>query len=192
LLFGLIAVLELALIRYRAIGKRGWRRLQYLSWLFAAIGIITLSADVRGWVARSNLSSAQARAITSFALLRDIVHSQQTYVCRSFVRPDLSPINFDHIVEEYEVACNWYRRTETALSNDFGAESLPRLSLAALPSVSDLALAESLSDVEARLADYEAARLRVEVIRAKSQRSGPEESIYLMSGVAPLLRTVTT
>lgn len=58
----LIAAFHLWLIKHKKLTKKGWLKIEYFALFFAAVGIVSVSADVRKWVF-SNITEFEERGV---------------------------------------------------------------------------------------------------------------------------------
>lgn len=105
----LLVILDVILIRWIKLGKKGWKKTEYI-WLgLVALSLISTSAEVRNWLSEQQAQSKKGMAEAQFSLLRNYIGETEPpiYICRKFTRTEYSPDNFDEIQVQYDAVCEW-------------------------------------------------------------------------------------
>ena len=97
---------HLLLVYPKNLSKRGWKQVDYLWISLTAIGLIGPTTTVKSRVTRNQMEAINVRVPVAYRspkyFLSPAYHS---YVCRDNVRTELSPDNFDEIVEDDRRSC---------------------------------------------------------------------------------------
>lgn len=190
LLFVLIVLSHLLLIYMFRINKKAWLFIEYGALFFASLGLITITAEIRTNVAKSNLKSTQAKLEFTFSQLKYYVHDgSPAYICRTFVRSQLSPPNFDHVQKEYSEACNWYKKLNSILPESVTPD-FPPLDLDSLRETdfSDPVIVESIRWIKTLIRQYERERMELIEAKRKATPGNFESAMYFLS---PLFICIT-
>lgn len=184
LLIVLTLIFRLVFLRFLRVGNHGRMLMDYFGLGFAALGLITLSANVRVWVAQNYLGFAETRATVMFEELQRAITNDSAYICRVFNQTPQSPTNLDDIQKEHDEACNWYKNIANSLPKRVDP-NFPPLHFENIEplKVTDpilISFKRRLTDI---FANYEECRKRVEDIRSKTHRSTSEEFIFAMSPI---------
>lgn len=183
----MLVILDLVLVRWLKLSKVAWKRAEYI-WLgVAALGLISVSAEVRNWLSVQQAQTAKLRAETQFSLLRNYAGevAPPSYICRKFVRTEYSPDNFDEIKVEYEKFCEWNKRL---------LERLPVRLLDDLPDLkysdyelgenpNDKVLIEYVSTIKMYFSNYQTHRNEYIKLNKASTRSDFEMVLFYLSPV---------
>ncbi|MFC6521616.1 hypothetical protein ACFQAT_19800 [Undibacterium arcticum] len=99
------------LVYWKPIGDIGWKRVDYLWLSVAVIGLVGQSTQVRQhWYASAYDISHYRVEGALMALKRRADFSIGPAICRTFVRTEYSPTNFDQVQAEYNYACAEFTR----------------------------------------------------------------------------------
>ena len=127
-LFGLFGVFLLMfhawLVCWKPMGEIGWKYVDYI-WLgFAVIGLVGQAAQVRQQWYTSAYEMSHFRVEGALmSLKRTANFSIGPAICRTFVRTEYSPKDFDQVQSEYNFACSEFTRlTKEVLSSGDGRD----------------------------------------------------------------------
>jgi len=111
-LFGLFLLLfHLLLVYWKPIGNVGWKRVDYI-WLgVAVIGLVGQSAQVRQHWYATEYEISHYKVESALKELKQRANfSIGPAICRTFVKTEYSPKNFEQIQAEYNFACAEFGR----------------------------------------------------------------------------------
>lgn len=119
----LLTLFHVWLVVKKPLSKVGWKRVDYIWLAVAALGIMGQAGNVRMKLFTAVMESA--RASSQYALLD--LKQQANFavgpsVCRTFVRTENPPPNFDEIQREYSFAC----RELTKMTTDIRSAEVGR------------------------------------------------------------------
>jgi hypothetical protein len=107
-----LIVFDLIFVRWKKLSSLDWKKTEYI-WLgVAALGLISMSAQVRNWLAINKAQTARLRAENYYSFLRSYAGGSEppNYVCMKFVRSEYSPDNLDEAQAEYDKFCAWNKQ----------------------------------------------------------------------------------
>lgn len=179
----LIILFHILFVYPKNIGKIGWKIIEYIVLLIASIGIITISADIRTWLAKSHLRWEEMRAVSDFEnIVYKIREGHPGYICCIFTRSEYSPNNFEEINEEYDRACKWYKKMSELLPQKIDPE-FKELIFSEMPklNVKDEIINESINEVKNSFQRYMAQREIMMNLREKTKKNDFEDLLLIFS-----------
>lgn len=183
----LLAISDIVLVRWFKIGKSGWKRIEYIWLSFAALGLISVSAEVRTWLAVNKVDAVMVRAEIQFNRLRSYLGGIEPppYICMKFHRTWLSPDNLDEIQNEYNQICYWNKnlldKLPTKIINQLPELEYDKYKPSKIPD--NEAIRDYLQTIEICFLDYKETRSEYLELKAASQKSGFEELFFYLSPV---------
>lgn len=185
----LLIVMDLILVRWLKLGKIAWKRSEYI-WLgVAALGLISVSAEVRSWMAVKETEITKIRAETRFALLRSYAGEREppNYICREFIRTAYSPPPevFEAAQREYDKYCEWNKEFLKKIPEKLNG-TLPDLKYSDyMPSgkPTDEIIEEYLSTIEKYFSQYVEYRKKHIKLEEASKRSYLESIVFYLSPI---------
>lgn len=173
---GLIALFHLLLVYPRNLGKKGWKVVEYFSLVVAALGLISICADIRIWLGKYYLKIEEMRTVSAFENIQyAVLEGHPSYICVKFERSEFSPENFEEIQQEYDRACDWYEEISKRLPDNVEPD-FPELKFSSMPhlEVMDPILKESKERVKALFESYMNQREKMIEVRDMTQETGGE------------------
>lgn len=150
---GFLLFFHVWLVYWKPIGDIGWKRVDYF-WLgVAVIGLIGQSAQVRQhWYAPAYDISHYRVDAALMALKQRADFSIGPAICRTFVRTEYSPKNFDQNQAEYNFACAEFTRLVKEVQSAEGSRDVGFLELLdtsqTRKKLTDSILIETLANLE--------------------------------------------
>lgn len=175
----LVAVFHLMLVWPRNLSKKNWKRIDYI-WLgAAAMGVISLAADVRISVANNWLEMEKVRAVGILDSIRYLAQEpESSHFCMTFVKSEYSPKDFDNKQNEYRIGCEWRKELSKKLSV-INSEETPPLKYEDLPPVlfDDPILNETVIWLKDRLNDYKVQLKILSETKSAAEKTGWESTL---------------
>lgn len=185
LLLVMVIIFHLLFVWPRNLSKKQWKRIDYIWLLVAALGIISLSANIRIMVADNWYTIEKNRAIFKYEWIQKIVTDfHPGWLCRTFIRTAYSPNNLDEIQQEHNTACQWNKEINKIISSE-EASSLPDITFERIPSlnVTDHILLEAKQDVETAINDYAKQRQVYMLTQHDKSRTELENTLQYLSPI---------
>jgi hypothetical protein len=184
----LLLLFDLVLVRWLNLGKKGWKRVDYI-WLgFTALGFFGAVSQARIYAAGAQVSQYQGRAAASLTALHDLVNmlaAKPGAVCRTFIRSEYSPPadEFAQVQREYNEACQWIGKVATNLPTQIQAPAKPisREFLGSSPSVTTGDLRDIIEGVYRQLGYYNRDAALVAKLHKQAERTETENTMILVS-----------
>lgn len=183
ILVAFLLLFDWVLVRWLKLGKVAWKRVDYI-WLgAAAIGLWGVATDVRRIAASSWLPwQREYRLISYQRVIRDVHALTETYVCRDFVRSDLSPENFNLVQKEFDSACAFGRELTEKLPTT-PPDRLDRAIFRQRPIVTQASLRDLYLQLDQSLDSYEGAHRQYMSTVLAAERSSTEVAFSFASPV---------
>lgn len=185
----LLVALHWLLVRWLKPNKVGWKRVDYI-WLgIAALGLISMSTDVRNWLAVEEAKWAKERAEAKFSLLRYYAGGDKPpeYICIKFVRNEQSPDDFDEIQAEYDEFCEWNKRLladlPTRLPDDDELPDLKYPDYKPEKNPKNKVLIEYISNIKKYFEYYQTDRNEYITLKKASFKSDFEKTLFYLSPI---------
>lgn len=94
-----------------------WRWINYIILIIGGLGILGLFIDAQKDIAEREITFEMPRYGGSWKLLQSDVTFYQKYFCDTkFTRSEMSPPNFDDIVREENMLCDWFKKTAAVIN----------------------------------------------------------------------------
>ena len=181
----LLVFFHIALIRVAKLGKIGWKWTEYV-WLgFAALGLVTLTGDVRTWVSENHLQNQTASTLFAFDRLTSALQSAARGACRKFTPSEFPSDNLDEIQTEHDDVCDWFKKLEASLPKTVEPD-FPALDFSTMPppdGIRDAILQDLVSWIEHLYDDYNDRRRKRNEFLAKSTKTYGEDELYFFSPI---------
>lgn len=183
----LLVVFHLVFVRWVKLGPRAWKRTDYV-WLgFATLGLSSAAAHARIASASVQVNAYENRVHTAFEHLRNQVElcaTEPGIVCRTFIRSEASPPadQFAELQREHDAACEWARQVRDSIAQR-DSQPLQRLDKAVLPAapeVSNVALAETIQDIYARLERFNSTLQAVRTLNDMNRQTAAEQVLVYL------------
>jgi hypothetical protein len=160
--------------------------MEYVILFAAALGLITISGDVRRWIS-SNLTDVESqRTVFTFQQLTRTLNSPPGYVCRKFIRSEFSPSNLEDMQRQYDDVCKWYHTAAASLPKQVGPLDFPKISFDDLDppkGLTDSILNQTLQEVRQLCDDYETQREKYTQLIKLAGRGGGEDFVFFFSPI---------
>lgn len=117
--FGVTLILcHFFLVRYKKLAKKTWKKIEYIWLLTTLIGIISITSELRINTAQNWFKIEQSKLEFLYNQIKYYVNpSQHTYYCMEFRKTSNSPLDFDEIVRNSELECQWIKKAYEHVSN---------------------------------------------------------------------------
>jgi hypothetical protein len=179
---GLLLLAHL-LVFPRNLSKKSWKKVDFI-WLgIAAIGLITLTGEVRVTIAKRWIEYDRYPAVWRFEELKSkFAYADNSYYCMELIRTEYSPDNFDELVIQIRARCSWVKEVHKTLSL-FDADTLPLIGMDMFPEVTftDPYLLETVNNIKIAVSDYSDFRESTLNTIAMTESSELEETVFYWS-----------
>jgi hypothetical protein len=156
----LLALFHVLLVWWIKLSNKAWKHVDYI-WLgAAALGLLSLAADVRVSTANNWVKLEFSRAVSFFDVTRgQLALPMSSYAC--LYGDDPTANRTDDVANEFIKACQWSKAVAAHLES-FDTESVPEVPRDGFPTVnlSNSALLEMPKWLDQRLAQYKEDRER--------------------------------
>jgi hypothetical protein len=186
----LLIVFDLILVRWWKLGRAAWKRTEYISLAFAAVGLFGAVSQVRTSIATSYVSIFYARSQVSLNTLRGLVTvltSKPGQICRQFVRSKDSPPadEFERTQKEYDEACAWIKDVAGRIPIQVPAiGTVEAIKLTNRPNTTSFTLKSILDDFDSQVDIYNKDVASLNYIRRQTE---PGQIVDLLTILGPLL-----
>jgi len=182
LLIFLLVLFDILFIRILKFDKIAWKRTDYVWLSIAALSLVSLSFQVRSWLAEQQAELAKIQAKTHFSLLLNYIGPQEPprYICRIFMKDWYSTANFEEVQKEYDQICEWNRQLLKNL-HKLSDDCLPKIEYNNIkPPITpiDPILREYLDTIKTYLNDYNKLRREYFNLKKKSLKNNFEEILF--------------
>ena len=165
--FAALIVLHLWFVWPRNLTKRQWKYADYV-WLFAGLlTLISIGGELRRYHAEQSLELVSGRTQNMHQLFIDFfIEEPPSYVCRTFVRSELSPDDIDEVQAKFDELCEWFRTFPSV----FLSETLPDFhpiewQELSPPSTDEASLADILLGMEKQLSYFNDSARELRAVR---------------------------
>jgi hypothetical protein len=172
---------HLVLVKLWPLGKRGWKKVDYIWLAVAGLGILGTAGAMRRQIATSFAKTAEIRARSSYDFARyQMTSLAGPAVCLTFTKSDFSPRNLDEIQVEYNRVCEFGRGVLNKVPSEMPKESgFP--DFGKWPEVKDGILKEIFSEIEQAIDRYRVARNNLEALRKDAEYSSLDDNLLFLS-----------
>jgi hypothetical protein len=162
-----------------------WRRWNYAILLAGGIGLLGLLIDAQKDIGQREIQIELPIYQSSLNFLKSDIHSSQRYFCDTrFQKSDMSPPNFDEIVAEQKVLCDWFRKAGAQI-DPLGSQSAKNFKIDQLGGFPDSRFfADTVRLARDSYGRFDKER---EVLVAAESRSNIDEAKIYISVFGPLL-----
>lgn len=182
-----LLLFDLILVRWLRLGRKAWKRVDYMWLAVSAVGLLGTATDVRRMMASSQMGYANGYKASAYGLLLDEVGTLGSIaVCRPFTRSEWSPSNLDEIQREYDSVCDFGRQLRSGLPSE-PPEKLDTAPFVKRPSVTDRMLKQIYSELDSEVGRYESVETAIAKTTAAAGRSSGELTLSILS---PLLLAI--
>ena len=128
-------VLHLFLVYPKNLSKKQWKRVDYIWIELTAVGLIGTTNNVRLVLNKNQLLLTYPRLASQIKYINSFLSPEGSkIVCRTSVKTEYSPSNFDEIVKDDNNACEWskkiyqiIKRIDTAAYTSVNMSEIPPL-----------------------------------------------------------------
>lgn len=179
---------DLLLVRMFPLSKKVWKRIDYIWLSFAALGLISASAQVRIFVASVELNNCNMRIMSAYDSLHSSITSyakKPSYLCRTFVRTEFSPPEpeFSNTQNEFNQACAWFQSIAVDLPPhpSIKQDNIHKIQLPNTPFMfRDSSLLQVISELHNQYNRYNEAVMDLEEIKSAQKRSELENILVFL------------
>lgn len=117
--FASLAFLHWLLIKVLKLGKRQWKEIDYIWISMSTLALFGASTTLRKALATRAIDLASARLQGSYSTLKfQLENLSGGAVCRTFIRTEMSPPDFDEIEKEFDSVCKYGRGARSRLTKE--------------------------------------------------------------------------
>ena len=176
-----LALFHLGLVRTWPLGKRAWKKVDYIWLSVAALGILGSAAGMRRDVATNFVRTATVRAQTSYEGARDqLEFLSGPAVCRKFIATEFSPSNLSDVQEAFDRVCEFARQAISKVPMTM-TEGNGFPSFGDWPNVREPMLQQMFGEIDAAKTRYELAQAELNRFRNDAQFSVFDEALLFFS-----------
>ena len=189
--FGLLVIFDIVLVRYLKLGKKAWKRVDYIWLIFAAMGVASAVAQTRTDAASKLLPEYEGRARSAFyAYLRlmEQYASDGSDFCRAAVNKTYTRQSDEETPNEIanRKACEWFQSVAPVLGTATmdPPERLNWTHWYPHPAVADPELQMQFALVDRKRALFNKRMAQLEMVQRNASRTPNEQRMMYL---APLL-----
>jgi len=184
-MFGIFAIFLIAfyvsLIRLWPLGKKGWKRVDYIWLSVAALGILGTAGALRRELASHFVVTAEIRAQSSYDLARDqISNLSGPAICQTFIKSEFVLPNFEERQQESNRVCEFGRGALNKIPPKMPKESsFP--DFGKYPDVKDEFLKRIFTAIDQAIERYRISRSTLDGLRNDANRSPLDNNLLFLS-----------